>query len=295
MTLQKLPIFAESWNVAFRKKPCGSLLEDSQTPFHIIPNSFRYWAADPFILEDSGNVYIFAELYDYIRRRGILGCCTIVNDRPTKWRPIITEAYHLSYPCLIRQDGSILLMPESGAGKELGMYEPVQFPYTWKKRQILREGVRFADTTPLPGSFSRFALTHETTDPLNPRLTLIDLTGQQEDRIVSGAVPLRSRPAGHFFCLDQRLIRPAQYSQDANAGYGKGLIFCQCHPEGEAGYREEELLQLSPDDLTYDRPIYLDGMHTYNASKHYEVIDIKTRRFNILNLFMRVAGKFLRR
>jgi hypothetical protein len=32
-------------------------------------------------------------------------------------------------------------------------------------------------------------------------------------------------------------------------------------------------------------------MHTYNASTHFEVIDIKTRRFNLLNLLFRMLSK----
>jgi hypothetical protein len=57
---------------------------------------------------------------------------------------------------------------------------------------------------------------------------------------------------------------------------------------------ETELREIRPEELKYDRKIFLDGMHTYNANARYEVIDIKTRRFNILNFIMRIAGKFLR-
>ena len=32
-------------------------------------------------------------------------------------------------------------------------------------------------------------------------------------------------------------------------------------------------------------------MHTYNADSEYEIIDIKTRRFNLLNLVFRLFGK----
>lgn len=36
----------------------------------------------------------------------------------------------------------------------------------------------------------------------------------------------------------------------------------------------------------------MDGMHTYNGLGEYEVIDLKTRRFNILNFVFRILGKF---
>ena len=34
--LKNTPLFAESWNVAFRKKETGAILTDRNTPFYII-------------------------------------------------------------------------------------------------------------------------------------------------------------------------------------------------------------------------------------------------------------------
>lgn len=291
--LQNTPIYAESWNVAFRKKPAGAILEDTETPFTVIPNNFRYWAADPFVISLEGKTYIFVELYDYILRRGVLGYCEILDGKAGKWKPVIREDYHLSYPCLMENGGKLYMMPESGAGEVLTVYEAVRFPDQWEKR-VLRGGVKFADTTPLPYEGRNLALTHRVDDPENPRLTLIDLEGKQADREIETPEPLRSRPAGHFFEKNGRLIRPAQVSLDTGAGYGKRLIFYRCSLSEELNYSETELREIRPEELNYDRAIFLDGMHTYNANEQYEVIDIKTRRFNILNFVMRIAGKFLR-
>ena len=82
-------VFAESWNVAIRNKSTGDILDNTKIPFKVIKNNFRYWAADPFILEKDGKAYIFAELYDYVLRRGVLGYCSIEGDKASKWKPII--------------------------------------------------------------------------------------------------------------------------------------------------------------------------------------------------------------
>ena len=293
MKLKNTPLYAESWNVAFRKKPVGTFLEDTQTPFTVIPNDFRYWAADPFVVTLEGKTYIFAELYDYILHRGVLGYCEILDGKPGKWKPVIREDYHLSYPCLMEYAGKLYMMPESGAGEVLTVYEAVSFPDRWEKR-VLRCGVKFADTTPIPWEGRKLALTHRVDDPENPRLTLIDLENKLQDREIEKREPLRSRPAGHIFEKDGQRIRPAQVSLDIGAGYGKGLVFCQCSLSEALDYTETELREICPEELNYDRVIFLDGMHTYNANEQYEVIDIKTRRFNILNFVMRIAGKFLR-
>lgn len=292
MKLKNTPLYAESWNVAFREKPTGAILEDTQTPFTVIPNHFRYWAADPFVVSRAGKTYIFAELYDYILRRGVLGYCELAGDRASKWKPVIQEPYHLSYPCVVEYQGKLCLMPESGEGDVLTVYEAVHFPEQWEKR-VLRCGVKFADTTPIPCEGRNLALTHRVNDPENPRLTMIDLDSLLADSAVSGAAPLRSRPAGHIFEKDGQWIRPAQISLDTGAGYGKGLVFFRGSLTKELHYSEAELREIRPEALKYDKKILLDGMHTYNANERYEVIDIKTRRFNILNFVMRTAGKFL--
>ena len=292
MNLKKTPLYAESWNVAFRKKCTGSIITDYNTRFQIIKNNFRYWAADPFVVENDDKLYIFAELYDYILRRGILGYCVINDRKISKWKPIIKEKYHLSYPCIIKDNNKWYIMPESGQANELSIYEAVDFPDQWNKKQVIRQNVKYADTTPLPGKENKQALTHCVDDPENPQLLLIDLKNNLKD-IVVNAEPFHSRPAGHLFMIDDMLIRPAQLSDDCGEGYGKGLIFLQCQIDDNNNYNETEIKTIKPKDLKFDRQIYLDGMHTYNASEHYEVIDIKTRRFNLLNLFMRLINKIL--
>ena len=92
------------------------------------------------------------------------------------------------------------------------------------------------------------------------------------------------RPAGQSL---SGKIRPAQNS---TGDYGKGLIFYEYLLDGSS-YREKEICRFSPEDVCLSKKIYLDGMHTYNCSEHYEVIDIKTRRLNLLNLIMRIFSK----
>ena len=289
--LKKTALYAESWNVAWRQAVPGTILTDKHTSFTIIGNPLRYWAADPFVVEKDGKIYIFAELYDYIRCRGILGVCELIPGRKCRWEPILIEPFHLSYPCILEQGGKTYLLPESGQDRSLLLYEAVEFPRKWKRVKALREGVSFADTTPI--SDDGLALTHQVADARHPQLLLIDLTGRRLDVPAENQDVLRSRPAGKPFRMDGRLIRPIQHSWDFGQNYGKSLIFSTVTVEGTL-CREEPITEITPADLQYSRPIFLDGMHTYNASTHFEVIDIKTRRFNLLNLLFRMLSKFRR-
>lgn len=290
--IRKTSLFAESWNVAWRKKPLGSILNDNETKFNIIKNSWRYWAADPFVYEENGKVYIFAELYDYILCRGVIGVCEITGGKNTGWQPIIIGESHLSYPCFFCQQEKKYIMPESGAAHELALYGAVSFPYEWKKISVLKNNVNFADTTPI--YVEKLAVTHDITDSKNPKLLLVDLCNDSIKLEAKMFSPLMSRPAGNVFHFQGVNYRPVQVSYDFNQGYGKELIFTKWKIDDQLGFSEEIVKQLKPEDLNYSDSIYLDGMHTYNSSENYEVIDIKTRRFNIVNFMFRILRKLER-
>lgn len=287
MRIKKSPLFAESWNVAWREKGEGSILNDTVTPFNIIKNSFRYWAADPFLYNYNGRVYVFAELYDYIKCRGVLGYCEIKSGKATKWKPIIIENYHLSFPYIFQDDEDIYIMPESNSAEELYLYRAVSFPNKWKKVHCLRKEVQYADTTFICDGDHKYALTYEVSNPQNPSLWLLDLDNKKLDQKVNLAHIELRRPAGKV--MQTQNIRCAQNCYGA---YGKGLIFYKYSLKNNE-YKEEEFLRLFPEDISLSFSLYLDGMHTYNFLDNYEVIDIKTRRFNILNLIFRFIRKIL--
>lgn len=286
MSIKKTPLFAESWTVAWRKKSAGSILSDNATPFIVIKNNIRYWAADPFLLSFQNRIFVFAELYDYCRCRGIIGYCEIIDNKPTKWKPAIVEDYHLSFPNIFQQNEEIFIMPESNAAKELYIYHAVDFPNKWEKIKVLRSDFQCADTVVINGDGNEFALTYEVSDPKRPELWLLDLENEQNDkRLDFDNMELR-RPAGKV--LSDMNIRSAQNCTD---DYGKGLIFYKySFKNGE--YSENESIRINPEDIALSHRVFLDGMHTYNFLNDYEVIDIKTRRFNIINLFFRIKSKF---
>ena len=213
------------------------------------------------------------------------------GSKKVRWIPIIIEEYHLSYPCVIEVENKIFLMPESSQTKELVLYEAIDFPSNWEKKYVIRREVCFVDTTPIKWPEHNLALTHKVDDPYNPQLMLIDLNNVQDDVQIEQAVGFQSRPAGSTFQNDSGYIRPAQFSLDCDKGYGKGLLFYSYFIDGKMRYDEKLIKKLFPTELKYSRRIFIDGMHTYNASENYEVIDIKTRRFNILNLVFRLLKK----
>lgn len=124
------------------KKSGHALLTDETTPFKAIKNSLRYWVADPFVFERDGETYIFAELFDYLRRRGVIGYSKLkANGNFSSWKEIIVEPYHMSYPQIFEHDGEIYIVPETGSGHTLDMYRAVDFPDKWEKSVNLAKDV----------------------------------------------------------------------------------------------------------------------------------------------------------
>lgn len=285
--LKETSFYAESWNVAWRKKSVGSILNDKETEFKVIKNSFRYWAADPFVFEYEGKTYIFAELYDYVKCKGCLGYCELNHYRP-KWVPIISEEYHLSYPYIFKIENEIFIMPESSANNDVTIYKAKSFPKQWEKVKTVRKNVKYGDTTLFEWKNHTYALAYDTKDE-NYQLFLLDLEEQEKDqRIECSEIECR-RPAGKIFYYGDKTIRPAQNCKN---GYGKGLHFYEFSINENSIYKEKVIEKILPQQVTLSEKLYLDGMHTYNGSEHYEVIDIKTRRFNILNFIFRIIQKF---
>lgn len=289
MDLRNTPLFAESWSVAYRRKPAGSILRDCETPFVLIPNSPKYWAADPIVFQHEGKTYIFAELYDYSLFRGIIGMSEFDGERFGKWTPILSEDTHLSYPFVFRSNKDIYMIPENRAGLCLSVYRAVEFPYRWERCKVIREGVEWVDTTLISRGDGYVGFTESMTEPrtdyqlrLDEKLEIVSC-----EPIVSGGDD-RHRCAGPLFTQDGKLI---WVTQDCVEDYGQALYFRICEPQT---LEEETAVRITPHQLKLNRRITLDGMHTYSSAGDFEVIDLKTRRIAPLHFYHRFTGRLLR-
>lgn len=284
MNIHKLPFFAESWNVAYRKKQNGIPFMISEMPYILIKNSFRYWAADPFLFETGKDVFVFAELYDYVLRRGTIGYYQI-NAKKPRWIPVIQEKYHLSFPFIYVINDEIYILPEASESNSLYRYRAVDFPQKWVKEAPIFENVKFADTTPISEYGYDLALTY---DLENSSLKILCFSENTEGLLFQDIEGVR-RPAGF---IDKKMgLRAAQ---DCHEDYGRGIILYRFELLKNKFFYEYEYKRVDPSNVILSKNLYIDGMHTYNQSKHYEVIDIKTRRFSILNFGMRLVHLFRR-
>ncbi|WP_435645154.1 glucosamine inositolphosphorylceramide transferase family protein [Butyricicoccus porcorum] len=286
MKIQNTPLFAESWNAAYRKKSIGTILEDHDTPFHIIKNSSRFWAADTMVYEYNGETYLFAELYDYKLCRGTLGVALFDGIQFGAWKQIIVEPFHLSYPLVFERENCIYMLPETSEVGQLRLYKAVQFPYKWELYKVIKDGVHWVDTTLFKQRDIFIGFTQSLDGErgnlrfeLDQNFDIYDIQKLPTEKIET------YRNGGRFFELPDGMIRVCQ---DCVDDYGAALFFRKydnhCH-------HELKNIHISPQDLKFDRHIFLQGMHTYTATDKFEVIDVKTRRLNLINLFFRLKNK----
>lgn len=284
---ERTSLFAESWNVAWRKKPSGSILSDKTTMFNIIKNSNDFWAADPFLFSYNGDTYIFAELYDYKLCRGCIGFCKWNGNTFGKWEKVITENYHLSYPFIFEENNEIFIIPESGADKSLYLYRAVDFPYKWERCKTIKTGVIYGDTTLFRYEGKCYALAYDVSSDIYA-LELISFNKGFESKPITDNENVNlKRPAGKIFFINDEMMRPAQKCIN---NYGEGLVFYKiCFNNGK--YVENKVKTVLPNEFDFSKKIILDGMHTYNSNNEFEIIDLKTRRFNLLNFISRIINK----
>ena len=275
----------ENWTVAYRRRMDGkTLLNDTERPFSVVRNTWRYWCADPHVIEHSGNTYVFAELYDRVLRQGVIGCCELTEFGPTAWKVVLRMPWHLSYPHLLVQDGAVYMIPESYVANEIALYKAVEFPYQWEKTTVLKGQFCAVDSTVFAYGGELWMLTLQFIND-HERLVLYRCNGERLSRGLCAAQDdPNKRPGGHFFKVGEELYRPAQ---DCTQSYGCALNLYKIEQVSEDNYLEKLIRKIRPDELHSNLPRRAEGIHTYNFSEHYEVIDLKGYEVDPLFYVMR--------
>lgn len=265
----------EIWGIAIRKKEGKPLYEGGHNAFLFVRNSFLYWRADPFLFEYCGKTYLFAELYNRIKGKGVIGVAKVKNGKCGRFKVCLELPDHLSYPCVYEHKGNIYMIPECRRSGKVTVYKCNQFPYQWEEAYTLlnRPGV---DTTPILSRESEdlcfFTTINEDGKRSNANLYYIDYE-HDEHLVISEDTTARS--AGHLINdTSNRLFRPAQ---DCSVNYGDGLIIKEILELNKDNYQERDYFKVYPNDICIsNKKLQIEGIHTYNRTSRYEVIDVSS-------------------
>lgn len=299
---KKISAENEVWQIAIRPKSDVSLFNGNAKDFYLVPNSNRYWRADPFIFKYKDMNYLFAEMYDRKTKKGVIGVSKVKNGKCKRFKVCLDTEFHLSYPCIYDEDNEIYMIPESFESGEIAVYKSVRFPYEWKKVKSINN-IPAVDTTPVfdkKGCKMFFTSLYETKFGGND-----NLYGFEEGKDI---IPLFTsntsvRSAGHII-YGKDIIRPIQ---DDTGHYGNSLIFSVIDNLDINNYKEHQVLRVLPPNvqcsqdqvsvsLANDRgKLEYIGVHTYNSNEDYEVIDLKISKQSNLLLLWQNRKKLIKR
>ncbi len=275
----------ETWCCAIRfnddEKKC--ILNDNTSPFTVIPNSKRYWTADPFVIENSGKYFLFFEAFDKLQKKGLLGYREISDNNVGSINIIYESKSHLSFPFIYEENGVYYIIPESVKEHELCRLKCLSFPDEWEKDTVLIND-DLVDTVLFEKDGVKFYIS-ERVDSRN-YFDRVDLFYEENGQIAEADNPVKSdvdnaRGAGKIFEIDGRLIRPAQC---CGKSYGEKLNFNQIKEISKDNYSEAFLCSVSVSSIKLDCDNIFEGIHTYNKAGRVEVIDLKLpRKFDLIN------------
>lgn len=266
----------EHWQIAYRLK--------GEKKFKLISNPSYAWAADPFLVEYQGHVFLFAELYLYrSERNGVIGYCEYREGEFGEWTVTMDKHWHLSYPNVFVYENKLYMCPESYQREEIGIYELESFPDKWRKVQTWNSNQACVDTTFIIYNGVPYMFTFELGEKkCSGRLLAYQLRDKclSEPVLITEDISL-ARPGGNFIMEDGKLFR---VGQDCSATYGAGLTFCEVERIWPA-YKESVVRRLYPKDIEigfadkrYKRKY--TGLHTYNRLNGLEVIDLKYETYS---------------
>ncbi len=273
--------FYDQWILMFQLEKDAKTKSDFKFDSfkEILPPKDRIWA-DPFFIEKNGEYHIYIEELLVKEGKGFISHFTIGNDgNYTKPQKIIEEDYHMSYPYLFEDSGSLYMIPETNNNRTISLYRCVEFPLKWEFEMHLLEDIDANDSSIIYKDNKYWIFTNVRTnnymscdDELHIYYSENLLSKSWVPHIQNSVVSdVRfSRPAGQFFLHEGNLIRPAQ---NCSKHYGYGLNFQRVDKISPNEYSELEYEKVIP-----DWNIRIKSVHTFNKMNRLTIIDAQKKR-----------------
>lgn len=269
-------LYAYRWRVGIRPRTYGPLLTSRLENFTFLDAPPGHFYADPFIMEQDNRVFLFFEDYSFLNRSADLSCAELDGSCNVRHRQtIVHRPYHLSYPHVFQFDGSYYMIPETASANRVELYRAAEFPWKWEFVKVLLSGAKFYDATCVSFEGKYWILAGGSSTAASGKYdelhvfhapTIFDRFRPHRSNPVKTDLA-SARPAGAIIRDGECLIRPVQ---NCSRWYGDDLIFMRIDVLSEAAYSERHFASL-PNWKPCARDL---GIHTYNASERFEVIDV---------------------
>lgn len=249
------------------------------------------WCADPFVIEDGSDHYIFVEQYLKDKDKGCIGYFKFMDGEPINQGIIIENTYHMSYPDVFRYKGQYFMIPESSANSTVDLYVADHFPEKWRKVKTLINGQKYVDSTVYQDGEDYYLISYSMIGGYEIHVFALDMEKQEVTLVSKRKYPKNvGRPGGRLFKENDKLMRPAQ---DCSRKYGEALILYQVDDLNRDGeFVEHEVRRMEVGSVSIES--YPERLHQWTSGSHYEVIDVYKEKFDLfhaLRILMRSKRK----
>jgi hypothetical protein len=265
--------YRERWGICFAKTGWREAVLWRGTRVETPAGRFL---ADPFVATRDGRSCVFAEDFVFQTSKAHISVFELTDAGARELGIAVKEDFHLSFPYLFEYDGSLFMCPESGAAKEIRIYECTEFPLKWKPAAVAMKNVAAADSMIFQSEGLWWLLTN--ISPTEPRdcgseLYLFWNTNPLSDNWRPHARnpihidPQIARNAG-LLKDDRELIRVAQSREFGS--YGASATLFRITRISPDEYAEEPLSRITSGFVPG-----IHGAHHFHSNGAYSVWDFK--------------------
>ena len=111
-----------------------------------IKNPKGRFLADPFVINNKDQAYVFVEDFFYKDNKGRISVIKVTKNDYEFLGVVLEEDFHLSFPYVFKDDDSFYMVPETSANCEIRLYKSKNFPFEWEYEKTLMSNVDAADT-----------------------------------------------------------------------------------------------------------------------------------------------------
>ena len=283
--------FVNNWIYHFKLLKIIFLRKFSKTQFnwkiallendvpHIITHDPGDFWADPFIIKESDNDWVFFEEFDRKTNLGKIAVINLQDNEPLKKEVVLEKPYHLSFPNVFKLSGEYFMMPEEVESGEQNIYKATEFPYKWEKCRTIFKETKVVDPVFIFHQEKYWLFFNKIEDfeyENNERLYLYsspDLFSDQWESHPQNPVVINktsARNAGKIIKEEQHYIRVSQNCKDT---YGAHILKNRITDLNEKIYKEEKLTS------TWDFKTFY-GCHTVNTDGGITIIDLLAKEKN---------------
>ena len=265
------------WRIGLRRTSQDWPIEYN-TPFQTLKGEKGYWYADSLLFENDNKHYLFCEAFNVKEQKGEIAVSVLEDGNWSIPQVIISNNYHMSYPCVFKYGNDIFMIPESQENNTLELYKSEAFPFQWKKVANLAEGEKYADATVFGYNEELYIITYKSKErnAILFKLSIPNYTIKQiKDIHYTDNI---GRPAGTIIRVENKVYRP---SQDCRNTYGERVLWNKIIFDG--GYEEVNLIDgIDNKNVLIEGKKGVDKIHTFSRAGSYEAIDYYVYTFDLL-------------